>query len=451
MWQKVIIIPLQFSVWVQEASMSLENKEDLRYNVLFYGPQPMISGQRASNRFSGDDTMGNKEIADMANTCLSPNYTRQPIALVKGKGAFVWDADGKKYLDFVSGVAVTNLGHCNTIVNKAAQKQMIKLGHTSNLYYTEAQTSYAKALLAKLHPGRLFFCNSGAEAVEAALKLARLYSSEKYDKNRLEVIAFERAFHGRTMGALSLTYNKKYKHGFGPMLPGVKHVPYENLGAVEKAITSKTCAVIIEPAQGEAGVFVPEIGFIQKLAKLCASKNLTLIFDEVQTGFGRTGKLFAYEHFGVKPNIITMAKSMANGFPMGAMFADEERAKYLVPGSHATTFGGGAPACAAAAATLEILSKADTLANVRKLGKYMVIKLTGMKATHKMIREVRGIGLLVAVELSTPGSSIVRRCAESGLLVNCVNDNTIRLMPPLIIKKAEVDKALNILGKALAK
>ncbi|MDH5639576.1 MAG: acetylornithine transaminase, partial [Nitrospinota bacterium] len=328
---------------------------------------------------------------------------------------------------------------------------MTRLGHTSNLYYTDTQTNYAKALLSKIYPGRVFFCNSGAEAVEAALKLSRLYSIEKYDKNRTEVIAFEGAFHGRTMGALSLTHSKKYKTGFGPMLSGVKHVPFGDLAAVEKAVTAKTCAVIVEPVQGEAGVFVPEVEFIQKLAKLCAAKNLTLIFDEAQTGFGRTGKLFAYEHFGVKPNIITLAKGMANGFPMGAMFADEERAKHLLPGTHASTFGGGAPACAAAAATLEILSKADTLSNVRKLGKYMLIRLTGMKASYKTVREVRGIGFMVGVELSTPGSSVVRRCAEMGLLVNCVNDNTIRLLPPLIVKKAEVDKALNILGKALAK
>ncbi|MDH5511322.1 MAG: acetylornithine/succinylornithine family transaminase, partial [Nitrospinota bacterium] len=356
-----------------------------------------------------------------------------------------------KYLDFVSGVAVTNLGHCNSVVSKALQKQMTRLGHTSNLYYTDTQSNYAKALLGRIYPGRVFFCNSGAEAVEAALKLARLYSSEKYDKNRTEVIAFEGAFHGRTMGALSLTHSKKYKNGFGPMLLGVKHVPFGDLTAVEKAVTAKTCAVIVEPVQGEAGVFVPEVEFIQKLAKLCHSKKLTLIFDEAQTGFGRTGKLFAYEHFGVKPNIITLAKAMANGFPMGAMFADEERAKHLLPGTHASTFGGGAPACAAAAATLEVLSKADILANVRKLGKYMLIRLTGMKASYKTVREVRGIGLMMGVELSTPGSSVVRRCAEMGLLVNCVNENTIRLLPPLIVKKAEVDKALNILGKALGK
>lgn len=387
----------------------------------------------------------------MANSCLTPNYTRQPFALVKGKGVYVWDADGKKYLDFVAGVAVNNLGHCNPVVNKAVQKQMGKLGHTSNLYYTDVQAAFAKALVDRLSPGKIFFCNSGAEAVEAALKLARLYSSEKYDKTRLEVIAFERAFHGRTMGALSLTHAKKYKNGFGPMLPGVKHVPYGEIEHVEKAITSKTCAVFIEPVQGEAGVFVPKAPFIQKLAKLCSSKNILLIFDEVQTGFGRTGKLFAYEHFGVKPNIITLAKSMANGYPMGAMFADDERAKYMIPGSHASTFGGGGPACAAGMAALEVIGKPETLEHVQNIGRYMLIRLTGMKDVHKSIREVRGLGLLVGVELNIPGAPIVRKCAEMGLLINCVNDTTLRLIPPLIIKKPEVDKALNVLGKALGK
>jgi len=395
--------------------------------------------------------MGNKEIIEIANSCLTQNYSRQPFALVKGKGMYVWDADGKKYLDFAAGVAVNNLGHCHPAVNKAVQKQLGKLGHTSNLYYTDVQTTFAKSLLDRLYPGKLFFCNSGTEAVEAALKLARLHSSEKYDKNRTEVIAFERGFHGRTMGALSCTYSKKYKAGFGPMLPGVKHVPYGEIEHVEKAITSKTCAVIIEPVQGEGGVFVPKPQYLQKLAKLCHSKNLSLIFDEVQTGFGRTGKLFAYEHFGVKPNIITMAKSMANGFPMGAMFADDERAKYLIPGTHASTFGGGAPACAAAMATLELLSKAETLDHVRDMGRYMLVKLTGMKPAHKSIREVRGLGLLLGVELNIQGAPIVRKCAEMGLLINCVNDTTLRLIPPLIVKKPEVDKALNILAKALGK
>ncbi|MDH4184970.1 MAG: aspartate aminotransferase family protein [Nitrospinota bacterium] len=395
--------------------------------------------------------MGNKEIIDTANSFLTPNYSRQPFALVKGKGVFVWDADGKKYLDFASGVAVNNLGHCNAAVNKAVSKQLIKLGHTSNLYYTDVQTAFAKALVEKIYPGKIFFCNSGTEAVEAALKLARLHFAEKEEKNKTEVIAFERAFHGRTMGALSLTYNKKYKTGFGPMLPGVKHVPFGDLEAVTKAISPKTCAVIIEPVQGEGGVYLPKPGFIQKLAKLCASKHIILIFDEVQTGFGRTGKLFAYEHFGVKPDIITMAKSMASGFPMGAMFAQTELAKSLQPGTHASTFGGGAAACAAASATLEILSKPETLDHVQNIGRYMLIKLTDMKASHKPIREVRGLGLMVGIELAIPGSPIVRKCAEMGLLINCVNDSTLRLMPPLIVKKPEVDKALTVLGKALAK
>ena len=393
--------------------------------------------------------MNTKEIIKLANTYLTPNYTRQPIALVKGRKSYVWDADGKKYLDFVSGLAVLNLGHGFSPVNKAIQKQMTQLLHTSNLYYTEQQAQLAKALVSRMYKGKMFFCNSGTEANEAALKLARRYSIEKHDKSRTEIIAFEGAFHGRTMGSLAMTGQKKFQAGFGTMLSGVKHVAFGDLAAVEKAITKKTCAVIIEPVQGEIGVRVPKVTFIQKLAKLCASRNILLIFDEVQTGFGRTGRLFAYEHFKVKPDIVTMAKSISNGFPMGAMFAKEAIAESLSPGSHASTFGGGPAACAGALAVLEEVSKPELLANVREMGRYMMIKLAGMKSSAPVIKEVRGLGLMVGVELGAPCGPIVEECARKGLLINCAAEKIIRLLPPLNVGKAEVDKALNILGKIL--
>jgi len=394
--------------------------------------------------------METNEVIKLTKAYLTPNYNRYPLVIVKGKRASVWDAEGKKYLDFVSGLSVNNLGHCFTAVNKAIAKQMARLVHTSNLYYTEPQALYAKELVEKLYKGKVFFCNSGAEANEAAIKLARHYSIEKYDKLKTDIIAFDGSFHGRTLGALSVTSGKKFRDGFGPLLSGVKHVPYGDLEAVEKAITKKTCAVIIEPVQGESGVHVPTVAFLKKLAKTCSSKNVLLIFDEVQTGFGRTGKLFAYEHSKVKPDIITMAKGVANGFPMGVMFAKEAVAKSFEPGTHASTFGGNPGACAGALVALGEISKPEILDNARSMGRYMLIKLTGMKNSMPgKIKEVRGLGLLVGLELTSPCAQVVEKCMGMGLLINCANETTLRFMPPLTVSKTEVDKALNIVGKIL--
>ncbi|VAX22287.1 Acetylornithine aminotransferase [hydrothermal vent metagenome] len=395
--------------------------------------------------------METKDIKGLATKYLTRNYSRQPIVLVKGRRSSVWDAEGKKYLDFVSGIAVMNLGHNFSPVNKAIQKQMSTLAHVSNLYYTEPQVEYAQALVDKMHKGKLFFCNSGAEATEAALKLARRHSIETTeDKARTEIIAFKGSFHGRTMGALSLTGQDGIKkEGFGPMLSGVKFVTYGDIDAVEKAITKKTCAVIIEPIQGEGGVNVPKHSFMQGLAKLCTANKLQLIFDEVQTGFGRTGKLFAFEHFRVKPGIVIMAKGIANGYPMGVMFAKDDVAKSFVPGTHASTFGGSPPACAGALAALEEITKPELLENVRNMGRYMLLKLTGMKRSVPTLKQVRGIGLMIGVELGIPGEKIVKECANTGLLLSCANEKVIRFLPPLNVTKQEVDKALNIFGKVL--
>lgn len=393
--------------------------------------------------------MKDRKIMDAATSALTPNYGRQPIALVKGKGAYVWDADGKKYLDFFAGLAVNNLGHCPPAVSRAVKKQLDTLWHTSNIYYTEPQALYGKALLKKLYPGRLFFCNSGTEANEAALKLARRSSTDAHGPDRTGIIAFEGSFHGRTMGSLAMTGQKKYHEGFGEMLSGVTHVPFNDLSAVEGAITKKTCAVIVEPIQGEIGVRIGTKEFIQGLAKLCAARGIVLIFDEVQTGFGRTGRLFAWENYGVKPDIITMAKGIASGFPMGAMFAKEEIAKHLVPGTHAATFGGGPLACSAAMATLAELLKPGLLANVRKLGAYAIKQIKAMKKKSPMIKDVRGAGLMIGVELDTPCGQYVAELASRGLLVNCANERTIRLLPPLNITQAEMDRALKLLGEVL--
>jgi predicted acetylornithine/succinylornithine family transaminase len=393
--------------------------------------------------------MKDTKIMDAAMSALTPNYGRQPIALVKGKGAYVWDADGKKYLDFFAGLAVNNLGHCPPNVSRAVKKQLDTLWHTSNIYYTGPQALYAKALLKKLYDGRLFFCNSGTEANEAALKLARRSSTDAHGAGRTDIIAFEGSFHGRTMGSLAMTGQKKYHEGFGDMLSGVTHVPFNELSATERAITEKTCAIIVEPIQGEIGVRIGTKEFIQGLAKLCAARNILLIFDEVQTGFGRTGRLFAWENYGVKPDIITMAKGIASGFPMGAMFAKEEVAKHLVPGTHAATFGGAPLACSSAIATLEELLKPGLLANVRKLGAYAMKRIGAMKKKSPMIKDVRGSGLMIGVELDTPCGQYVTELALRGLLVNCANERTIRLLPPLNINQAQMDTALKLLGEVL--
>lgn len=394
--------------------------------------------------------MNNKEIIDLAAQYLTPNYNRQPVALLKGKGAAVWDADGKKYLDFVSGLAVTGLGHSNAGLNKAIARQLSLLTHTSNLYYTEPQALFARDLMAFMpRKGRIFFCNSGTEANEAALKLARKFSIEKFAKDRFEIIAFTGGFHGRSMGSLSMTADAKYRDGFGPLLPGVKHVPYGDADAAAKAVTKKTCAIIVEPLQGENGVQTPKAGFIQKLARLCAEKKLLLIFDEVQTGFGRTGKMFAFEHFNVKPDIVTMAKGIAGGLPMGAMYARDDVAALLTPGSHAATFGGNPAVCAAALATFEELKKPGFLENVAEMGRYLLLKLTSLKTSIPAIREVRGMGLMVGLELIFPCAPAVEKCRELGLLINCAQEKTLRFLPPLTITKAEVDRAVGIVTKAL--
>ncbi|MBI4666097.1 MAG: aspartate aminotransferase family protein [Nitrospinae bacterium] len=393
--------------------------------------------------------MGNEEIIKMGSANLTLNYGRQPLAIVRGKNCHVWDADGKKYLDFMTGLATVNLGHCHPAVGRAVKKQIDRLWHISNIYWTEPQAIFARDLVKRLYKGRVFLCNSGTEANEAALKLARRHSTDNYGPDRTHVISFEGSFHGRTMGALSLTGQPKYHAGFGQMLPGVSHVPFGDLAGVKNAATDKTCAVIIEPVQGEIGVRVHGKKFMKELAAFCQSKNLLLIFDEVQTGFGRTGKLFAWQNYGVKPDIITLAKGIANGFPMGAMFAREDVAKSLVPGTHAATFGGNPLACAGAVAALAELTRPGFLENVRSLGEYAKKRLAAIKKKFPFIKEVRGMGLMIGIVLDHPCERHVKACAEKGLLVNCANGNVIRLLPPLTVKKAEVDRALSILEKVL--
>jgi|UniRef100_A0A7C3WHK8 acetylornithine aminotransferase len=376
-------------------------------------------------------------------------YSRQPLVLVRGHGCRVWDEGGKPYLDFVAGLAVCNLGHAHPAVAQAAAAQLAKLVHVSNLYYTTPQIELAEALVRLTFADRVFFCNSGAEAVEGAIKLCRRYAATRFGPARFRIICMANSFHGRTMGALSATGQEKFWQGYEPLLPGFAFVPFNDLEALREAVNHTVCAVMLEPIQGEGGVKPPAADFLPAVRRLCDEQEILLVFDEVQTGLGRTGRLFAHEHFGVAPDIMAIAKALANGLPMGALLAKEEVAQAFTPGSHASTFGGGPVIAAAAKAALDLLSTPEFLASVRDKGAYLEGRLQELRAKFPIIREVRGVGLMWGLELNTEGAPLVAACRERGLLVNCTQNTVIRLLPPLIIEKAELDEGLEILAAAL--
>ena len=393
--------------------------------------------------------MTNVEIKNLSDKYVMGTYKRNPIALVKGKGVKVWDADGKEYLDLLAGIAVCSLGHSNPKVVAAIRKQAGILGHTSNLYYNEIQARVAETLVKNSFADKVFFCNSGAEANEAAIKLARRYAFEKMD-GRYELITMENSFHGRTLATITATGQKKFQLGFEPLPDGFKYVPFNDAAALEAAISDKTCGVMLEPIQAEGGVNIPAPGYLRAVREICDSKGLLLILDEVQTGMGRTGSLFAYEHFGIKPDIMTLAKALGNGFPVGAMLATDPVASVLVPGTHASTFGGNYLAMSACLASLDCLLNDGVLENCRAAGEHFLKKLRGLKRKHKSISAVRGMGLIVAVDTSADCFEIVGKCLEKGLLVNCTSATTLRFVPPLTIRKSEINKAVGILDEVFS-
>jgi len=380
---------------------------------------------------------------------VANTYARFPIVLVKGQGVRLWDSDGKEYLDFVSGIAVDALGHCHPRMVEAIRAQAETLIHISNLYHIEPQIRLAKLLCEHSFADRAFFCNSGAEANEAAIKLARKYAKDHWSTDRCEIIVMRHSFHGRTLATVTATGNEKYWHGFEPLMPGFKHVPYNDLTAVERAIDSHTCAIMVEPIQGEGGVNVPADTYLPGLRRLCDQAGILLILDEVQTGMGRTGTLFAYQHWGVEPDIMTLAKALAGGIPMGAMLAREHAAKSFVPGSHASTFGGTPFVSAVAHAVVSTIIEEDLPGNAARVGKYFLDGLASLKAKHPTITQVRGKGLILGMEVSVPGRTIVAGCMERGLLVLTAGDNVVRFVPPLIVTEADVDRALGIVGEVL--
>jgi acetylornithine/N-succinyldiaminopimelate aminotransferase len=375
-------------------------------------------------------------------------FERLPVTIVRGKGPYVWDDDGKEYLDFVGGWAVTTLGHCHPVLTRALTEQASLLIQTSNQYYTVPQLQLAQLLVENSCLDRVFFGNSGAEANEGAVKLARRYGQLNL-KGAYEVISTFSSFHGRTLAMVAATGQLKFQQSYPPLPTGFVNVAFNNIEAIKTATTERTCAVMLEPIQGEGGVNLPDEGYLSAIRKWCDRKGILLILDEIQTGVGRTGTLFAYEQYGVEPDIMTLAKGLANGVPIGAILA-KEKASVFVPGEHGSTFGGNPLACAAGYATLKFVIDNDIAGRVKEVGHYLIDRLEKMKPKFSAITDVRGRGLLVAVEFNDDiAQSLVMDCLERGLLVNKLKPNALRFMPPLIIGKKEVDEALDILDKAL--
>ncbi len=381
---------------------------------------------------------------------MLPTYGRFPVTLVHGEGVFVWDADGKRYLDFFGGLAVDNLGHAHKKISSAIAAQAKSLIHCSNVFYIQEQGELAKLLVEKSGLYQAFFCNSGAEANEAAIKLARYFSLTGKNENRFEILVAENSFHGRTLGALSATMQPKYQAGFGPLVPGFKSVPFNNVEALAFAITVNTAAILLEPIQGEGGVRLPDSSYLKKVRKLCDEKGVLLILDEVQTGIGRTGKLFAYQHTGITPDILVLSKALGSGVPIGACLVSEKIAAVVKPGIHASTFGGNSLACRAALATLGVIVTPIFLKKVETVGNYFKSELKKLAQKNPLITEVRGMGLMLACQLSKEvGRDVVMACIEKGLLINSIQGNILRFVPPLILTKAHVDRAVKILSEVL--
>ncbi|MFQ5449740.1 MAG: aspartate aminotransferase family protein [Nitrospinaceae bacterium] len=393
----------------------------------------------------------NEDIVNLTEQHVAHTYARFPIALVRGKGTKVWDRSGKQYTDFVGGLAVDNLGHCPPPVVAAIRRQAGQLLHVSNLYHIEPQARLAAEITRLSFADKVFFCNSGTEANEAAIKLARRYYFDRGDKARREIIAMDNSFHGRTLGSLSATGQKKLHEGFTPLLSGFKFVPFNSIPAVRKTLSRKTCAVLVEPVQGEGGVRLPAPDYLRTLKTLCAEKGVLLILDEVQTGLGRTGKLFAYERFGVEPDIMTLAKALGSGVAIGAMMATRRVIQSFVPGTHAATFGGNPLACAAALASLKTLERKEFLKKADQKGEYFKSRLQGLAERFPVVRDVRGVGLMLALELNQPGKEVVLDCMRQGYLINCVQQNVLRFLPPLIITKKEIDGMIQVLSRGLEK
>ncbi|OGG80583.1 acetylornithine aminotransferase [Candidatus Kaiserbacteria bacterium RIFCSPLOWO2_01_FULL_54_13] len=389
--------------------------------------------------------MNAKKILKFYGSYVMPTYVKYPLVISRGLGSYVWDESGKKYLDFFPGWGVSGLGHCHPRIVSALTRQARTLIHVANNYYHEGQALLARKIVTHSFPGKVFFCNSGAEANEGAIKLARKFGNPR----RNEVITTLNSFHGRTIAAVTATGQKKFQKGFEPLPRGFRTVPFNDFSALKRAVSKKTIAIMLEPIQGEGGVVVAEKSYLKSVRKLCDEKNMLLIFDEVQTGMGRTGEMFCFKNLGVVPDILTLAKSLGGGFPIGAFVARKRIANTLQPGTHGTTFGGSPLACAAGLATFDAIDKEHLLHNAKRMGAYLLKKLGELKKKHSLIREVRGVGLMTGLELTHECKNVYRACLKRGLLINCTQGNVLRIMPPLVVNKRQIDQGISILDEAL--
>ncbi len=390
-----------------------------------------------------------KQMIEKSEQYLVHSYNRYPVVLDYGKGVYLYDTDGKKYLDFGAGIAVCALGYGNERFERALKEQIDKGIHFSNYFYSEPLMRAAKGLAEAAGMDKVFMANTGTEANEGALKLARKYAIMHGYEERHEIISMEKAFHGRTMGALSVTGTEKYREPFTPLIGGVTFAQYNNLESVEKSMTDKTYAVIVEAVQGEGGIYPAEPEFLRGIRSLCDSHDCMMICDEIQCGMGRTGKMFAYEHYGVKPDIVTMAKGIGNGMTAGAIATTEKIAAALVPGDHGTTFGGNPLACAAVTATLDEFAEKDIPAHVTEMGEYLAERLQYLVETKDVAKETRGLGLMRGLELTEPANPYILKALEKGLILMSAGTHVIRFIPPLIIERAQIDEMIAILEEIL--
>lgn len=388
-----------------------------------------------------------EQIAAQFDKYVMHNYRRIPLSIVKGAGSYIWDAAGKKYLDLFPGWGVAGLGHCHPAVAAALQKQSTKLLHVANNFYSEEQGEFAEMLSTRADGQQVFFCNSGAEAAEGAIKLARLASYA--DGERYGVITMKNSFHGRTFGAISATGQAAYRKGFEPTVPGFAHAELNNLESVKALIDEHTCAIMLEQVQGESGVRPATKEFLQGLRKLCDEHKLKLIFDEVQTAPARLGTWFGYQYFGVKPDILTSAKAIAGGMPMGIIMADAAVADYLKPGTHASTFGGNSIGCAAGIAALKVIEEEHLMDNIKRLGKVLDERVAALRAKTDKIADYRRVGFMVALELNVPGVPVINKCSDLGVLINCTHDTILRMLPAFTISESELLSGVDVLEEAL--
>ena len=390
--------------------------------------------------------MKTKDVEKLYAEYILPTYKQNGICLVKGKGARVWDLEQREYLDFFPGWAVSGLGHCHPAVVNALKTQSRKILHISNNFLNIKQAELARELVKNSFPAKVFFCNSGAEALDGAVKVARKFGAAS---GRYEVITLKKSFHGRNFAGIAATGQDKVKEGFQPMLEGFRYADMNDLESVREQVTAKTAAILLEPVQGEGGVSTATQDFMKGLRRLCDEKNLLLMVDEVQTGMGRTGRMFAYQHYGIEPDVMTLAKSLGSGVPIGAFLVHNRLGALMGPGSHGCTYGGNPLVCAAGLAVFKAIKKGGLIEKTKKLGEYFGTQLEALKKRHPQILEIRGLALMRGLALSVPGAPIVERAAKKGLLINCTQDTVLRIMPPLIVTRKQIDRALYILEQAL--